>query len=262
MTVLILGGTAEARALAAQLVADDRPVVSSLAGRVSRPALPPGSVRVGGFGGVAGLVAYLQAERVTAVVDATHPFAARITANATQATKQTSIPLVRLERPSWREHPDSAAWLWVPDEASALVAGSSARHPFLTTGRQTLADFLPWADREVVVRVVDPPDFDLPSRWTLIRSRGPYDCPSEHRIMADHHVDLLVTKDSGGDHTAAKLDAARDLGVRVVVIARPPRPAGGVTVTSVNGVLDLLEGPPGRHASEAIPDRQRAQREP
>lgn len=240
MTVLILGGTAEARTLAEWLVASGQPVVSSLAGRVSRPALPVGDVRIGGFGGVAGLVDYLRSAGIVAVVDATHPFAAQISANAAEATAQTGTPLVRLERPGWRVHPDAASWTWVPDAAAVLEAAAPAHRPFLTTGRQSLADFLPWADRDVVVRVVDPPEIDLPERWRLIQSRGPYEYPTEHRLMAELGVDALVTKDSGGRHTAAKLDAARDLGVSVVVIERPARPSGGTSVTSANEVVRFL----------------------
>lgn len=241
MTVLILGGTVEARDLAARLVEAGQPVVSSLAGRVSRPALPAGEVRVGGFGGVSGLVNYVRSAGIVAVVDATHPFAAQISAHAAAAAEQWAIPLVRLERPSWHEHPDAASWTWVPDAAKVLAAAGKANRPFLTTGRQSLPSFLGWADRDVVVRVVDPPDIDLPERWTVIRSRGPYDYPNERGLLSDLGIDTLVTKDSGGPFTASKLDAARDLGLPVVVIERPPRPAGGSIVTSVAEVLAWLQ---------------------
>ncbi len=236
--ILVLGGTAEARALAAALVAEGREVMSSLAGRVSRPALPPGRVRVGGFGGVDGLVRFLAVEQVDRVVDATHPFAARISANAAIAAARTGTALVRLERPGWRGHPGAAGFTWVADLMAAREAADEARRPFLTTGRQSLDAFLPWADREVLVRVVDPPDLPLPDRWTVIRARGPYDYAAEHRLLVEHRVDTLLTKDSGGDHTAAKLAAATDLGVRVVVVERPPRP-DVPTVTTVAAALDL-----------------------
>ncbi len=231
MTILILGGTAEARALAADLVQSGTDVVSSLAGRVSRPALPVGRCRVGGFGGVTGLQTYLRTERVRAVVDATHPFAATISANAAAATAGLGIALLRLERPSWREHPHAGGWTWVPDAAAVLDL--EARRPFVTTGRQGLGTFLPWADRDVLVRVVEPPDIVVPKRWTVLRSRGPYDYPSERLIMVEHRVDALVTKDSGGRHTDAKLAVAHDLAVPVVVIERPVRPMGGDTVRTV-----------------------------
>lgn len=240
--ILLLGGTAEARSLAAALMADGRAVTSSLAGRVSRPALPPGCVRVGGFGGVDGLVHYLADEQVDQVVDATHPFAAQISANAAAACARTGIPLVRLERPGWRDHPGAAGWTWVPDLAGARAAAGDARRPFLTTGRQSLAAFSTWADRDVLVRVVDPPDSPLPDRWRVIRARGPYDYAAEHRLLVEHEVDVLLTKDSGGEHTAAKLTAADDLGVSVFVVERPPRP-DVPTVATVAAALARLRRP-------------------
>ncbi len=214
--------------------------MSSLAGRVSRPALPAGEVRVGGFGGVSGLRDYLRTAGIVAVVDATHPFAAQISANAVAAAEQCRTPSVRLERPSWHEHADAGTWTWVPDAAGVLTAAADAKRPFLTTGRQSLPSFFGWADRDVVVRVVDPPEVHLPERWTVIRSRGPYDYPKERRLLSELAIDTLVIKDSGGDLTASKLDAARDLGVPVVVIERPPRPAGGSSVATLAEVLDWL----------------------
>ena len=240
MTVLVLGGTGEARALAARLVELGVDVVSSLAGRVSAPALPVGRVRVGGFGGGAGLATFLVERRVVAVVDATHPFAATISANAAAACARTRTPLVRLARPGWSDHPDAGRWTWVDDVAGALrVPGA---RPFLTTGRQSLADFLPWADRAVLARVVDPPDLDLPPAWRLLRSRGPYDLAGERALLRDHRADLLVTKDSGGALTAAKLDAARDLGVGVVVVRRPPGAPADAVVRDVAAAVARLTG--------------------
>lgn len=243
MTVLLLGGTAEARALARVLLEQGRPVLSSLAGRVSEPALPPGPVRIGGFGGPDGLARFLLEHRIEAVVDATHPFAARISASAALATAKTGCPLIRLERPGWGSHPHAPDWTWVGGAKAAVAAGAAAKRPFLTTGRQSLAEFLAWSDRDALVRVVDPPDMPLPQRWQLIRSRGPYAYADEHRLMRDHRVDLLVTKDSGGAHTVAKLDAAHNLDVPVVVIARPqPTPGTRVVATpeEVVGWLDTL----------------------
>ncbi len=233
MSVLILGGTSEARRLAALLDADGVPVVSSLAGRVSRPALPVGEVRVGGFGGAEGLADYLRSTRVTQVVDATHPFASRISASAATAAGLTGVPLVRLQRPGWAEHPDAGRWAWVPDATAARAVAEASRRPFLTTGRQSLTDFAPWADRDVLARVVDPPGTCLPDRWTLLLARGPYERDAERILMAEHRVDVLLTKDSGGPMTSAKLDAAADLGLPVVVLERPPPPPGVPLVTSV-----------------------------
>jgi precorrin-6A/cobalt-precorrin-6A reductase len=224
MTILILGGTAEARQLAAALVADGVDVISSLAGRVSTPNLPVGRVRVGGFGGAGGLADYLRREHACAVVDATHPFASKITTNVVQAASTTGTPLVRLERPGWGEHPQANTWTWVCDAAGARAAAESARRPFLTTGRQSLRDFDAWADRDVLVRLVDPPAAALPQRWNVILSRGPYGYDGERTILTEHAIDVILAKDSGGTHTVAKLDAAADLGVPVVIIARPEPP--------------------------------------
>jgi precorrin-6A/cobalt-precorrin-6A reductase len=238
VTVLLLGGTGEARALAGLLVDDGVDVLSSLAGRVSRPALPVGRVRVGGFGGVDGLAVFLVEHRVTAVVDATHPFAATISANAAQACSRTSTPLLRLARPGWANHPDAGRWTWVDSVADATaIAGE---RPVLTTGRQALHAFLPWADRAVLARVVDPPELELPAAWRLVRSRGPYDLASERSLLRDHRADLLVTKDSGGSLTVAKLDAARELDVPVVVVRRPPVTAGVTEVPDVGSAARWL----------------------
>jgi precorrin-6A/cobalt-precorrin-6A reductase len=231
MTIVILGGTAEARQLAAALVTAGIDVVSSLAGRVSSPQLPAGRVRIGGFGGVDGLAKYLETEHAAAIVDATHPFATMISTNAVLAASRTGLPLIRLDRPGWSEHPHASTWTWVPDTAGARSAADSARRPFLTTGRQSLADFAPWADREVLIRLVDPPTMPIPQRWTVMTSRGPYGYAGEYQILREHAIDRLISKDSGGTHTMAKLDAAGDLGIPIVIIARPERPAAAAVST-------------------------------
>jgi precorrin-6A/cobalt-precorrin-6A reductase len=142
-----------------------------------------------------------------------------------------------LQRSGWGEHRDAARWTWVESAEQAVVVGDAFERPFLTTGRQSLQTFLGWADKIVTVRVVDPPSFALPERWQLIRSRGPYPYADERALMSEQRTDLLVTKDSGGQHTAAKLDAARDLGVEVVVIARP---ATHAEVVQAHGVAEVL----------------------
>jgi precorrin-6A/cobalt-precorrin-6A reductase len=242
MTIVILGGTAEARQLAAALVAAGADVVSTLAGRVHNPSLPAGRVRVGGFGGVDGLARYLRDQHASALVDATHPFAATITRNAVQAASRTGTPLVRLERPGWTDHPRSETWTWVSDTAAACTAAESARRPFLTTGRQSLDEFQSWADRDVLVRLVDPPTNPVPQRWTIMTSRGPYSYAGERQLLHDHAVDVLLTKDSGGTHTVAKLDAACDLGIPVVIIARPERPAAAVLRTVAEALAWCRKG--------------------
>lgn len=231
MTVLLLGGTSEARELAVLL--DDAGVrfVSSLAGRVARPRLPVGAVQIGGFGGVDGLRAYLVEMRISAVVDATHPFAEGMSANAVAACTADGVPLLRLERPGWAEAPGADGWHWVDDhdEAAALAATLGDR-PFLTTGRQSLDRFVDvLAGKAARVRVVDQPELELPEPWTLILSRGPYAPEDEREVMAD--VDVLVTKDSGGSHTWAKLQVADERGIPVVIVRRAAVPAGIEIVT-------------------------------
>jgi len=240
-SVLILGGTAEARELAAALDADGVAVVSSLAGRVSRPRLPAGEVRVGGFGGPQGLTAWLRGHDVAAVVDATHPFAERISASAAAACPAAGVELLRLERPGWSERPGDR-WHWADDlgGAAALVEELGSR-VLLTTGRQGLASFAGIGSAWFLVRCVEPPDPPLPPRSEVLLDRGPYELSGELELIDGHRIDLVVTKDSGGAHTSAKLDAARERGLPVVVVRRPPRPAAP-TVATVDEALDWLRG--------------------
>jgi precorrin-6A/cobalt-precorrin-6A reductase len=237
--ILILGGTGEARELAAALVAAGADVVSSLAGRVSRPRLPDGRVRVGGFGGADGLAAFLTDEGITHLVDATHPFAGVITASAARAAAEAGVPRLVLRRPGWEADP---AWEVVAGIGAA--AGAVARWPgervFLTTGRRDLGAFAADGAHQFLVRTVDPPDGPVPPRMTLVLDRGPYTVAGESALMREHQVGLLVTKNSGGPMTAAKLTAARDLGVQVVMVARPPLPPGSDVVPTVPGALGWL----------------------
>ncbi|WP_076261207.1 cobalt-precorrin-6A reductase [Intrasporangium flavum] len=234
MRVLLLGGTGEARALAAVLVGAGLDVESSLAGRVSRPALPVGPVRTGGFGGIDGLAAHLTDGGFGAVVDATHPFAAGISGNAAAACHATGVPLVRLQRAGWSERPGAGAYTWVDDvEAARDAAEEIGSRPFVTTGRQQLEAYARWDDRYVLARVVDPPEWTVPASWEVLLTRGPFTLEAETRLLTSRRVDVLLTKDSGGSLTEAKLDAADALGVPVVVVRRPPAPDGVEVVDDV-----------------------------
>jgi precorrin-6A/cobalt-precorrin-6A reductase len=232
--VLILGGTGEARALAAELDSLGVPVISSLAGRVTDPVLPAGAVRIGGFGGADGLTEYLRRHRIRAVVDATHPFAATISASAGRACAAAGVPLLRLARPGWAEHPLAGIWRWVDDYAGAVAAARGGR-VLLTTGRNTLTAFAALAAPFVLVRLVQPAAGPLPPGWSVVTSRGPYTAEGEVALMREHRIDVLVTKDSGGAMTEPKLVAADELGVRVVIVRRPLAVAGIPSVDNVAG---------------------------
>jgi precorrin-6A/cobalt-precorrin-6A reductase len=236
--VLLLGGTAEARRLAEALSAEGIDVVSSLAGRTADPVLPPGEVRIGGFGGAEGLAEWLRTHPVRAVVDATHPFAAAMTAHAAQAAAATGTPLLRLQRPGWHEQPGDD-WRWVDSLEAAAEAVVGFAHVFLTTGRTGLGAFA-GLTQEVLVRSVDPPGPPLPPRTTVVLERGPFTVDDELALMREHAVDVVVTKDSGSSLTEAKLTAARQLGVPVVVVRRPSLPAGLPVVETVEEALGWL----------------------
>lgn len=242
MKVLLLGGTGEARELATLL--NDQPgveVVSSLAGRTAEARLPVGDVRHGGFGGVAGLVRWLRDNKADAVVDATHPFAATMTAHTVEATRQVEVPLLVLRRPGWAESPGDD-WHWVDRvEDAARVLPSLGARAFLTIGRQGLAEFA-GAGIWMLARCVDPPE-PWPAWCELILDRGPYELTAELELLRHHRIDVLVTKDSGGAMTAAKLEAARELGVPVVIVRRPPVPAGVPTVETVDQAVGWLRAP-------------------
>ncbi|MFJ4466378.1 cobalt-precorrin-6A reductase [Streptomyces sp. NPDC089424] len=239
--VLILGGTTEARELAATLTArTGTRVTTSLAGRVSRPGAVAGDVRIGGFGGAEGLAAWLRAHDVSAVVDATHPFAEAITANAVRAAARCGVPAVVLRRPGWRPGPGDDWHPVASPAAAAAVLPRLGRRVFLTTGRLGLAAFAGLTGQHFVVRSVEPPAPPMPADVELLLARGPFTVAGELALLREHRIDVVVTKDSGGAATAAKLTAARELGVPVVVVSRPPLPPGAAAVPDVPGALAWL----------------------
>ncbi|MDA4107885.1 cobalt-precorrin-6A reductase [Mycolicibacterium holsaticum] len=237
MRILLLGGTSEARALAARLHPDVE-VISSLAGRVPDPALPVGQVRIGGFGGVAGLRRWLRDHAVDAVVDATHPYAATMTAHAAQVCAELEVPHLLLARPAW---PPGAAILVGSDtQAAKTVADNGYSRVFLTTGRSGIGAFAHLNAWFLIRAVTAPEPADLPPRHHVVLSRGPYRYDDELALLREHRIDALVTKNSGGPMTRPKLDAAADLGVAVVMVDRPPLPAGVRTVSTVDDAVQWV----------------------
>jgi precorrin-6A/cobalt-precorrin-6A reductase len=230
MRILLLGGTSEARTLAARLH-HHVDVISSLAGRVPDPALPMGEVRIGGFGGVEGMRRWLSGTAVDAVVDATHPYAATITAHAAAVCDDLGLPHLVLARPAW---PTGDARVVDTDvEAAKSVVAERYSRIFLTTGRsgtRAFADVNAW----FLIRAVTAPDTKtLPRRHQVVLSRGPYHYDDELALLRDNRISALVTKNSGGEMTRPKLEAAAALGIPVVMVDRPPLPSGVTTVCTV-----------------------------
>lgn len=225
--LLILGGTTEGYALADALA--EHPnlrVVSSLAGRTNQPRLPSGEHRIGGFGGVPGLIDYLRTQQLGAVVDATHPFASTMGWNAAAACDALGLPLLRLERPAWQPQPGDA-WHQVDDWPAAVAAlqHSGARRVLLAVGRQELVPFAGLNAIHFLIRTISPPRPLPPFHDAqLLLARGPFSLADERALLRDEQIDTIVCKNSGGDATIAKLAAARELGVPVVMRRRPKRP--------------------------------------
>jgi len=234
--LLILGGTAEAAALAAELGrrhGNALRVTSSLAGRTEHPAPIAGTVRIGGFGGADGLEAWLRAEKADLVVDATHPFAAAISANAVIACERLGVPRLRLQRPPWPRHPLDR-WVEVEtlDAAAHALIQMGSRRAFLTIGAQELAPFARCGDIWFLVRMIDRPRQPPPlADFELVLGRGPFSRAEEALLLARHRIDTLVTKASGGSATEAKLIAAREMDLPVVMVRRPPPPPGPLVET-------------------------------
>jgi len=226
LKLLILGGTTEASAVAKALAGDNRVApILSLAGRTKAPAAPPVPYRVGGFGGPDGLAAYLEAEDIDLLIDATHPFADRIKRNAVAAAAKARVPLLAIRRPQWTPQPGDR-WSVVPDmEAAVGALGETPKRVFLTIGQKELAPFRAAPQHHYVIRSVDPPDVSSrPLNAEIITARGPFDEEDERTLLGRHEIEAIVTKNSGGSATQAKLAAARALGIPVVMVARPEHP--------------------------------------
>ena len=240
MRILLLGGTTEAGLLARALADDNADAIYSYAGRTDAPVAQPLPTRMGGFGGVAGLQAYLATEGITHVIDATHPFAARISTNAVLACQATGVPLLALERAPWLATKGDR-WQHVPDLVSAADAiGATPRRVFLAIGRQHLDGFAELPQHHYLLRLVDPPiNLPLPD-CTVIVARGPFDAAGDTALLCDHRIDIVVAKNAGGKGAAAKIAAARTLGLPVIMVARPHIPERPV-VRSVADVMDWVQ---------------------
>lgn len=239
--LLILGGTAEARRLAEAAVAafPDAEIISSYAGRTARPQDPPGTVRDGGFGGAEGLAAYLRDEGIAAVVDATHPFAKTMSAHADAACRAAGVPRLYLARPAWT----LPTGLRVTDAADMTAAAEAlrgrAQRVFLSTGSQQIDAFAGLTDLWFLVRLIETPDDPLPlANHTVVTGRPPYTLDAERALLAAHGIDTLVSKASGGP-LPAKITAAAEMGLPVVVVRRPAPPPGESVETVADAVAWL-----------------------
>ena len=242
--LLILGGTAEARALAdlaAERFGARLDIVFSLAGRTQAPAAAAGTLRIGGFGGTDGLTAFIKTEKIDLIVDATHPFAATMSAHAVAAAAQTGVALLRLQRPPWQPEPGDR-WTEVADASSAAeTAAALGQRIFLSFGGREVQAFAALQGKWFLVRRIAPPDEALPLRdHALTLGRGPFTVAEEVELLHRHRIDVVVAKASGGAATRAKLDAARALNLPVVLIAPPDRQPA-LTIASPDEAVRRIE---------------------
>ncbi|MDA7947846.1 MAG: cobalt-precorrin-6A reductase [Hyphomicrobiaceae bacterium] len=239
--ILILGGTGQARHLAEKLVLnEDLFITTSLAGVTQDPQSVRGRVRSGGFGGAEGLRAYLEDEHIELLIDAVHPFAAQMSANAVEAASAAEVRCLRLERPPWPKQPGDR-WREVDDVAGAAQAIAGNARALVTVGRQEIAPFFAREDIAVVARMIEAPGIPVPDRAEVILARPPFTLQQETELMEDRRIDVLVTKNSGGDDTVAKISAARKLGLPVIIVKRPEKP-DTVTARSVDEMIALIDG--------------------
>jgi precorrin-6A/cobalt-precorrin-6A reductase len=240
--ILILGGTAEARMLAERLAGRaGLDVTLSLAGRTASPARQPVPIRSGGFGGAAGLAGYLLRERIEALIDATHPYASIISANAVTAAYQTNVPLLVLQRPPWAAVAGDR-WTEVSDVREAACAlGETPRRAFVALGRNELAPFARAPQHHYLIRSVDPVEPPLPlPHVSYVTGRGPFAEADDRALMTAHRIDVVIAKNSGGTATHGKIAAARALGIDVIMLRRPPAPAAP-TVETVEDAVAWLD---------------------
>jgi precorrin-6A/cobalt-precorrin-6A reductase len=241
--VLLLGGTGEAAALARAIreaLPDGVALTTSLAGRTTRPVPVPGDVRIGGFGGAAGLERYLRDHAIDRVIDATHPFAAQISAHAREACDAAGVPRLMLLRPPWRHHPLDR-WIEVSNIAgAAAVVGKLGRRAWLTVGAGDIDAFAGVTDVRFLVRMISPPPRPLPLKLhELVLGRGPFSLAEERHLLHLHAIEVLVCKASGGAATEAKLTAAREISLPVIMVRRPP-PERGQSVETIDAALAWL----------------------
>ncbi len=241
MRVLILGGVKDAADLAAKVATIPKiEAIASLAGRTREPSVPVGNLRIGGFGGVAGLVNYLRQMHIDLLIDATHPFANQISWNAAAAAREVGVPHLMLVRPPWQKV-SGDRWIEVENTATAAATlENQAQRVFLTVGRQELAAFAYLQEIWFLMRMIDPPNSDVViPPGIILCDKGPFALDDERKILTYHNIDIIVSKNSGGDATYAKIIAARELGLQVVMVNRPATPPGE-QVTDVDGALAWL----------------------
>jgi precorrin-6A/cobalt-precorrin-6A reductase len=237
--VLILGGTAEARDLAGLLIKNGFEPVTSLAGITQSPADRAGETRKGGFGGAQGLAEFAAAESFCALIDATHPFALRISNYAEEAARLSGLPLLRLERAAWAPEPGDR-WTEVANNLAALSALPSGARVLLTIGRKEVSPYFARTDITGIARMIEAVDIEVTGNWRVMLARPPFSLEDELRLLSDNSISHLVTKNSGGEETKAKLEAARMRGVEVVLIKRPDKPRIP-TVDDAGAVLPFLQ---------------------
>ncbi|WP_353930815.1 cobalt-precorrin-6A reductase [Okeanomitos corallinicola TIOX110] len=241
MRVLILGGTGDARELAARVAnITEIQAIASLSGATREPVTPVGNVRVGGFGGVAGLVNYLREMQIDVLIDATHPFANQISENATKAAQEVGISRLLLNRPPWEKLPGDN-WLEVNNniDAAATLENQNQR-VFLTIGRQEISTFAHLQNIWFLMRMIDPPKADsIIPNGLILYDKGPFNLEKERDILIQYSIDTIVSKNSGGNATYSKIIAARELGIKVVMVKRPPVPEGE-QVADVEGAVKWL----------------------